>query len=144
MEMEPTNTDAVSDQELNTALEAHIAENYDGLSIESQRSARIKEYEESALSRLDPFAAVIAMGNASLQRIFEHLNAALLDELYSKAHTLEEMREISPEIRLLLKLRKSIETGFAFQLHDAEQHAATYRQGGRDKRTRPQIGSKQA
>ena len=92
MDMEPTNTDAVSDQELNAALEAHAAEDYDGLSIRNQRRARIQEYEESALSRLDPFAAVIGLGNVIFQSIIEHLGAAILDELNSKAPTLEEMR----------------------------------------------------
>ena len=84
MEAEPTDAREMRDHELNEALEAHAAEELDGLSIQNQRLARVQEYEEAALARSDPFAAVIGMGNAYLQRVFEHLGAAILDELDSR------------------------------------------------------------
>jgi hypothetical protein len=85
------------DHELNEVLEAHAAEELDGLSIQNQRLARVQEYEEASVSRSDPFAAVIGMGNAYFQRVFEHLGAAILDELDSRAHTVEELREFARE-----------------------------------------------
>ena len=66
------------------------------------------------------------MGNAYLQRVFEHLGAAILDELDSRAHTVEELRELGPEIRLLVKLRNSIETDLSVQPPDAGQQAAAF------------------
>ena len=126
MKAEPTNVREMPDNELNEALEAHAVEELDGLSIQNQRLARVQEYEEAALSRSDPFAAVIGMGNAHLQRVFEHLGAAILDELDSRAHTVEEFREFGPEIRLLVKLRNSIETDLAFQPPGDGQQAAAF------------------
>jgi hypothetical protein len=52
------------------------------------------------------------------------LGAAILDELDSRAHTVEELREYAPEIRLLVKLRNSVEADLAFQANDAGQQAA--------------------
>lgn len=128
MGAKPTAARQMPDHELNEVLESHAAEELDGLSIQNQRLARVQEYEEAAVSRPDPFAAVIGMGNADLQRVFEHLSAAILDELDSRAHTVDELREFSPEIRLLLKLRKSIETDLAVQPPDAGQQAAAFPQ----------------
>ena len=132
------------DDELNEALEAHAAEELDGLSIQNQRLARIQEYEEAAVSRSDPFAAVIGMGNAYLQRVFEHLGAAVLDELDSRPHTVEELREFGPEIRLLVKLRNSIETDLAFQAPDAGQQAAAFPHQHEGQWARHQGGNQQA
>jgi hypothetical protein len=126
MQAEPTDAREMRDDELNEALEAHATEELDGLSIQNQRLARVQEYEEAAVSRSDPFAAVIGMGNAYLQRVFEHLGAAILDELDSRAHTVDELREFGPEIRLLVKLRNSIETDLAVQPPDAGQQAAAF------------------
>ena len=126
MGAEPTDAREMQDHELNEVLETHAAEELDGLSIHNQRLARIQEYEEAAVSRSDPFAAVIGMGNAHLQRVFEHLGAAILDELDGRTHTVEELRELGPEIRLLVKLRNSIETDIAVQPPDAGQQAAAF------------------
>jgi hypothetical protein len=134
MESEPTDARKMPDHELNEALDAHAAEELDGLSMQNQRLARIEEYEEAAVSRSDPLAAVIGMGNAYLQRIFEHLGAAVLDELDSHAYTVEEFRELSPEIRLLAKLRKLIETDLELQPPDAGQQAAAFLPGSNGKR----------
>src|SRR6188768_1313504 len=99
MEAERTDAREMRDHELNEALEAYTAEELDGLSVQNQRLAKIQKYEDAAVSRSDPFAAVIGMGNAYLQRVFEHLGTAILDELDTRAHTVEEFREFSPEIR---------------------------------------------
>jgi hypothetical protein len=64
------------------------------------------------------------MGAASCQRIFEHLGTAVLDELDSRPHSVEEIREYEPEIRLLVKLRHAVEADVAFQGNDAGQQAA--------------------
>jgi hypothetical protein len=66
------------------------------------------------------------MGTAYLQRVFEHLGAALLDELDSYAHPVEELREYEPEIRLLVKLPSAIETDLAVQPPDAGQQAVPF------------------
>jgi hypothetical protein len=124
MEAEPTDSRAMQDDALNKALDAPTAEDLDGLSIQNQRLARIQEFEETAIARSDPLAAVLGIGNASLQRMFEHLGAALLDELDSHPHTVEELRELEPEMRLLVKLRKSIETGIALQSLGTDQQPA--------------------
>jgi hypothetical protein len=126
MEAESSDTRQRRDQELNEGLEAYAAEELDGLSIQNQRLARVQEYEEAAVSRPDPFAAVIGMGNADLQRIFDHLSTAILDVMDSRKHSVDELREFSPDIRLLLKLRKSIETDLAVQTPDVEQPAASF------------------
>ncbi len=125
MEVEPGDARKMRDYELNEALEADGPEILDGLSMQNQRLARVQEYEEAAVARPDPFAAVIGMGNAYFQRVFEHLGAALLDELDCRAHTVEELREFGPDIRLLVKLRNAIETDLAVQLPDAGQQAMT-------------------
>ncbi len=115
--MEPQQTDlhAMEDHELNQALER--AEELDGLSLQHQRLARIQEYEELALARSDPFAAVLGMGTSHLAKLFEHLGKAVLDDLESQAPTLTALREVGPEIRLLLKLRSAMETDLEFQHH---------------------------
>jgi hypothetical protein len=123
MEMEPMEVGKMRDHELNEALEAHAAED-DELSVQNERLAKIQEYEEAALSRSDPFGAVLGMGNATLQRIFEHLGAAILEEMDSRPHTLEELREFEPGIRLMVKLRNCVETDLALQPPDAAQQAA--------------------
>src|SRR4051794_37868454 len=56
------------DSELNEPLETNVADDPEGLSIQNQRLARILEYEEAALARMDPLAAVIGIGNAYFQR----------------------------------------------------------------------------
>lgn len=130
--MDGKRMDVDSDYELNEALEADLAQESDGLTIQNQRLARIQEYEESALSRIDPLDAVIGIGNASFQRVFEHLGAAVLEELDSHAHTVDEFRKIGPEIRLLVKLRNTIETDLAVQSHNAAQQEMPFRHGPRD------------
>jgi hypothetical protein len=124
MEAKLSHPGTMSDDELNEALEVHRAEEFDGLSLQNQRLAIIQEYEEAALLRADPFAAVIGMGNAYLQRIFEHLGAAVLDELDTRAPGIAELRELVPEIRLLTKLRNAIQTDLAFQATNTGPPAA--------------------
>lgn len=126
MDAESNDASKMRDQQLNESLEAHGQDDLDGLSIRNQRLARIQEYEEAAVSRPDPFAAVIGMGNASLQRVFEHLGAAIVEELDSRPHTVGEIRELEPEIRLLVKIRNSIETDLAVQTSDAERPATAF------------------
>ena len=126
MEAEPNDACKMRDYELNDSLDARAVEELDGLTIQNQRLARIQEYEEAAVSRPEAFAAVIGMGNAYFQRVFEHLGAAILDELDSRAHTVEELREFGPEIRLLVKLRNAIETDLAVQPPDPRQQAAAF------------------
>jgi hypothetical protein len=109
------------DEELNKALKFDDAEVYDDLAIRNQRLARIQEYEESALARRDPLAAVIGLGNADFQRIFECLGTAVLEQLEAGSKSIEEIRELEPEIRLLVKIRKAIETDVALQAREAEQ-----------------------
>jgi hypothetical protein len=126
MGAEATDAREMRDHELNEALETHAEDELDGLSIQNQRLARIQEYEEAAVSRSDPFAAVIGMGNAHFQRVFEHLGAAILEELDSHPHSVEELREFGPEIRLLVKLRSAIETDLEVQPPEAETPAAAF------------------
>ena len=126
METEPTDTRKMRDDQLNEALETDAAEELDGLSIRNQRLARIQEYEEAAVSRIDPFAALFGFGNADFQRIFDLLSAAIFDELDSRGHTIEVLRELAPEIRLLVKLRNSIALDLAVQPPDAGQQAAAF------------------
>ena len=127
------------DNELNEPLETNAADDPDGLTIQNQRPARILEYEEAAL-RTDPLAAVIGIGNAHFQRIFEHLGSAVLDVIDSGPQTVEQLRELAPEIRLMLKLRNAIEADLAVQSPDADQHAAAFPRGAKPKG----IGSKVA
>src|SRR4051794_3927096 len=119
MTLEPTRATEMQNHELNEALDADAAEDLDGLSIKNQRLARIDEYEESAVSRSDPLAAVIGMGSAVLQRVFEDLGAAVLEVLDTHPHTLDNLRELTPEIRLMLSLRNAIEKDLDIQTHDA-------------------------
>jgi hypothetical protein len=113
--MEPQRPDlhALEDDELNHALER--AEELDGLNLQHQRLARIQEYEELALARTDPFGAVLGMGTSYLAQVFEHLGKAVLDELENQPTMLTALREVGPDIRLLLKLRSAIETDLDFQ-----------------------------
>jgi hypothetical protein len=90
----------------------------------TQLAQRIDEYEEAAVSRPDPFAAVIGMGAAFCQRIFEHVGTAVLEELDSQPHSVEEIREYEPVFNLLIKFRKSVEADLAFQAHYAGQQSA--------------------
>ena len=130
---EPTEARDVPDCELNEPLETDAAEALEGLSIQNRRLATIQEYEEAAVSRTDPLAAVIGMGNAYLQRIFEHLGAAVLDAMDNGPHTVADLREYAPEIRLLLKMRNAIETDLVVQSLDAAQHAAALPRGAKSK-----------
>jgi hypothetical protein len=130
---EPTDARDVPDYELNKPLETDAAEALEGLSMQNRRLATIQEYEETAISRTDPLAAVIGMGNAYFQRIFEHLGKAVLDVIDSRPHTVAEMREYAPEIRLLVKLRNAIETDLVVQPPDVERHAAALPRGAKSK-----------
>jgi hypothetical protein len=112
---------ALGDGELNRALNIDDADVRDQQTLRNQRLARIQEYEESALIRRDPLAAVIGMGNADLQRIFESLGTAVLEQIESGSKSIEEFRELGPEIRLLVKLRKAIEVDVALQALETEQ-----------------------
>ena len=123
MEAEP-NADEILDDELTTSLESYSATDLGELSISNQRLAKIDEYEERALARTDPFEAVIGMGSADLQRIFEYMSAAILAQLESQAPTLEGIREVAPVIRILVKVRTAIETDLPFQDADAGWQAA--------------------
>lgn len=126
MEAEPTDAREMLDYKLSEALESHAEDELDGLSIQNRRLGRIQEYEDVCLARPDPYAAIIGMGTSSLQRVFEHLGNALLDELDSHTHKLEEVREYTPEIRLLVKLRNAIEADLEFQSADTEPPATAF------------------
>jgi hypothetical protein len=133
MAAETTDAREARDYALN-AQEPKDADELDELQLKNQRLARIQEYEEAAVSRTDPLAAVIGMGNADLQRIFEHLGAAILDAIDSRSHTVEELRELAPDIRLLVKLRNAIETDLAFQSTDITSQGAALPHGMRPNR----------
>jgi hypothetical protein len=128
MEVKPTEARAKEDLELNNAFEAHATEELDALSIRSERMERIDEYEESALSRSDPLAAVIGIGNVTFQRSFEEYGAAILDEINRGAHTLEALRELEQDIRLLVKMRNCIEKDIDVQSRLAGQEEAAISQ----------------
>jgi hypothetical protein len=121
------------DQELNAALETHSEDELDGLGIRNQRRARIDEYEERAVAHPEPLAALIGMGNADFQRIFEHASTAVLEELDSHPHTVEEIRELAPDIRLLIKLRDSMEWDLEGGSPDGEQPVAAVPAGRKAK-----------
>ena len=126
MESESSDARRFGDEELNRALDAYSDEDSDAQNIRNQRLARVHEYEESTVSRADPFAAVIGMGTADLQRVFEHLSGAILAELDNREHTVDEFRELGSDIRLLLKIRKSIEVDLTFQAPDVGQPASAF------------------
>jgi hypothetical protein len=117
---------AVRDDELDSALNLENADDLDELNIRNQRVARILDYEESAVARRDPFAAIIGMGNADMQRMCEYVGAAILERLDCGTKSIEEIREVSPEMRLLVKMRKSIETDLALHLLEGEQQPTAY------------------
>jgi len=129
MDVQPTNAYKMLDHELNEALDAKSSEELEGLSIQNQRLAKVHEYEEAALARSDSFAAMIGMGNAYFQRVFEHLGTALLDELDARPNTIAEIREVEPEIRLLLKVRSAIETDLEVAAADFKQQAVAFPSG---------------
>ena len=114
------------DAELDKALNLNDAEVCGDLTIRNQRLARIQEYEESAVTRPDPLAAIIGIGNADFQRIFEHLGTAILEQIEAGSKSIEEFRELGPEIRLLVKIRKAIETDVALQSLEAEQQPTAF------------------
>jgi hypothetical protein len=126
MDTERADARKTQNDELNEALETDPAEERDGLSIQNQRLARIQEYEEGAISRPDPRDAMIGMGSATLQRMFEHLGEAIVNRLDSYPHTFEEVRELSPEMRLALKLRSAIETDLTLQTSDTGPQATAF------------------
>jgi hypothetical protein len=115
METKRTDLHDMEDHELNQALER--AEELDGLCLQHQRLARIQDYEDLALARSNPIAAVRGMGTSYLAQIFEYLGKAVLDDLESRTPTLTALREVSPEIRVLLKLRLAMEADLEFQHH---------------------------
>ena len=142
--MEEKSTEAqVHDHELNEALEKDAGQELDGLSIRNQRLARILEYEEAALSRSDPHAAVIGMGNAQLQRICEHVGDAVLERWDAHTPTVEEIRELSPQIRLMVAMRKMMDTDLAFQSEDFQQQAAAFPHSAKRKGITNHVGSSQ-
>lgn len=126
MEKVPTDVPG-SDRELESP-DAPTAEDLDGLSMKNQRLARIQDFEEDAVSRTGAYAAVMGMGTAYLQRIFEHLGAAVLDVMDSHPHSVQELRELRPEIRLLVQLRKTIETDLEVQSSDAGDQPSVFPQ----------------
>jgi hypothetical protein len=109
------------DEELDKSLKLDDADEYDDLTIRNQRLARIQEYEESAVTRRDPLAAIIGIGNADFQRMFETLGTAILEQIEAGSKSIKELRELGPDIRLLVKIRKAIETDVALQTLAAEQ-----------------------
>ena len=118
-----------NDREFNEAPDACGAEELDGLSMANRRRARVDEFEEDAVARSGPYAAVIGMGTAYLQRIIEHLGAAVLEEMDSHPHTIQELREFRPEIRLLVQLRNAVETDREVQTLEAGDQAEGFASG---------------
>ena len=114
--MEEVTNEQLSDGK--TSLREDADEVLDGLSIEDRRRARIDEYEESAVSRADPGAALLGMGTANLQRVAEQLGLAILDELENQPPTIDAFRELGPEIRMLAKIHSVVATDVAFQKMD--------------------------
>jgi hypothetical protein len=114
MEELTSNGHRANDRDFRQAPDA-FAEELDGLSMPNRRRARVDEFEEDAISRSDSYAAVIGMGSAYLQRVFEALGAALLEEIDSHPLTVQELRALNPEIRMLVKLRSAIETDLEVQ-----------------------------
>jgi hypothetical protein len=139
MSVKHNSANTLPDYVLNEVLDPRAPGDLDGLSIKNQRLARIQEYEEEAISRENPFEAVIGMGNASLQRVFEQYGQALIDAFEGRDPTLEEMRQYSSDIRLLLKVRKSIETDIALQTAHADQSASAFRGGPNRARHNPRA-----
>jgi hypothetical protein len=109
MESQIRNNSVIEDLALNDALDEHGRGELDGLSMEQQREARILEYEEVAVEQSDPFEAITGMQNASLARIFERLSAAVVKELNSKNHSLQDIREYTTEIKSLVQIQRNIE-----------------------------------
>ena len=126
--MEPLRTDpqALQDQDLNQALEMD-EEELDGLSLQQRRLARIQEYEEEALARIDPLAAVVGMGTVYLAQLFEYFAKAVVDEFKTQPPTLALCRELTPQVRLLAKLRSAIDTDFEFQQHNIGEQTVALR-----------------
>jgi hypothetical protein len=133
MDANGTNARKISDHELNEALEAHALEDVDGLSIKNQRLASIQEYEEAALARSNPFAAVLGMAGSQMQQISEYLGAAIIAEFESRGGSLEVIRELRPEMGLQIKLIKLAQTDLLFQLAETEPQSNLYRHGSKGK-----------
>jgi hypothetical protein len=123
MESKPTDTAPIRDDELNAALEEHVVEDLDHLDSRNLRLARVQEHEEESISRSNPFAAMIGWGTADLQRVFDCYSRVILHEIDNR-NTLAEIRELNPDIRLLLKLREAIETDLEFAFADDGQPPA--------------------
>ncbi len=126
--MEPLRTDpqALQDQDLNQALEMD-EEELDGLSLQQRLLARIQEYEEEALARIDPLAAVVGMGTVYLAQLFEYFAKAVVDEFKTQPPTLALCRELTPQVLLLAKLRSAIDTDFEFQQHNIGEQTVALR-----------------
>jgi hypothetical protein len=136
MESQRKDPQRIEDYELVQALERD--EDLGGLSIHHQRLARIHEYEELSLARSEPCAALLGMGTSHFAKLFELLGKAVLDDLESQTPSLSALREVGPEIRLLLKIRSAIEADFAFQQEVIGEQAMALpratRNGALDKR----------
>jgi hypothetical protein len=104
-----------------------------GLSVQNHRLARIAEFEEDALARPNPYAAVIGFGCADLQRVLGHYSKALLQQLESREHTWEEIRELEPTVRLLLKLQAAVALDLAVDSETNERPPSKARKSRKPK-----------
>jgi hypothetical protein len=95
-----------SDEDSNTQLGGESANCKADKNLELRAEA-INDYENDALARPDSIDRVLGMASASLQRLFEFVYAAVREETLGSP-SIETVRELESEIRLLIALRRQV------------------------------------
>src|SRR3954452_15571167 len=95
-----------ADLELNQALEAATRGDEEPVTNAELRQMRIDEYEQSCLSRDDPFAAGFGAATADLQRIQAELAEAVLGDIERRPGSLEPFIELKREVKSLIDIHQ--------------------------------------
>ena len=127
--MQTERSEMVPDSELSEALDSPGEKEVAGLDLRAQRSARIDEYEEEAVRRSNPYAAMIGTGTAYLQRILEPYCQAIIEQLNSGSGSIDDVRELTPDIKIVLKLHNAVEADHEFQADEAGDQARAFPHG---------------
>jgi hypothetical protein len=112
--MENAQREESIDAQLSRALDdsdRHVSET----PLVAKRKALIDAFQQEALERADPFAAIAGYDTGVLMQVYGEVAAAVEQELEAAHPTIEDIRALSPEFTLLVKLRNAISLDLVLQ-----------------------------
>jgi 3-methyladenine DNA glycosylase/8-oxoguanine DNA glycosylase len=73
------------------------------------RRERIDEFENESAQHTNAYSAVLGASTADIARISEYFGSCIVHQMGSDVPSMARMQELEPAVRMLLRLRKSLE-----------------------------------